>query len=147
MKWQEWTALADNAALWEGHSEKGLLKAEYVDDYILRLWFEDELDVSIYELDFHPLLVEENPGGVFGALKDRERFRVVRGEYALIWPNPETGGYDEQTIDVAPECVRFFCERYGNVLKPPAKKRQAPLGLKTAATPDDVRRVYQGAAG
>jgi len=147
MKWQEWTTVADDAALWESRSEKGLLKAEYVDDYTLRLWFEDELDVSIYELDFHPLLVEENPGGVFGALKDRERFRVVRGEYALIWPNPETGGYDEQAIDVAPECVRFFCERYGNVLKKPAKKRQMPLDPKTAATPAEERQVYQGASG
>ena len=117
MKWQEWHTLADNASMWAGRYEKGLLKAEHVNDHILRLWFEDELDVSIYELDFYPLLVEENPGGVFEVLKDVERFRVVRGEYALIWPNPETGEYDEQTIDMAPECVRFFCERYGKVLK------------------------------
>ena len=117
MKWQEWHTVADNASMWAGRYEKGLLKAEHVNDYILRLWFEDELDVSIYELDFYPLLVEENPGGVFGVLRDVERFRVVRGEYALIWPNPETGEYDEQAIDVAPECVRFFCERYGKVLK------------------------------
>ena len=34
---------------------------------------------------------------------------------ALVWPNPETGEQDEQTIDVAPECVRFFCERYGKL--------------------------------
>jgi hypothetical protein len=107
----------------EDREEKGLLKAEYVGDYILRLWFEDELDVSIYELDFHPLMVEENPGGVFAALKDRARFEVVRGEYALIWPNPETGGYDEQAIDIAPECVRFFCERYGKALKVSAQPR------------------------
>ncbi len=97
--------------------EKGLLKAEYVDDYVLRLWFEDEMDVSIYELDFRPLVVEGNPGGVFEALKDKERFKQVRGDYALIWPNPETGGYDEKAIDMAPECVRFFCERYGKALK------------------------------
>jgi len=104
MKWQEWLTLADNASLWQGQSEKGLLKADYIDAYTLRLWFEDDLDVSIYELDFSPLVVDENPGGVFGALKEPERFRVVRGEYALIWPNPETGGYDEQAIDIAPEC-------------------------------------------
>jgi hypothetical protein len=117
MKWQEWQTLADNAAYWDDRNEKGLLKAEYVAGHTLRLWFEDDLDVSIYELDFYPLLVEENPGGVFDLLKDAERFRVVRGEYALIWPNPETGADDGQTIDVAPECVRFFCERYGKVLK------------------------------
>lgn len=35
------------------------------------------------------------------------------GNYALIWPNPETGAYDEKAIDIAPECVRFFCEKYG----------------------------------
>ncbi len=83
----------------------------------MRLWFEDELDVSIYELDFYTLLVEKNPGGVFGVLRDQERFRLVRGEYALIWPDPETGGYGEGVIDIAPECVRFFCEKYGKVLK------------------------------
>lgn len=117
MKWQEWRTLADDAAIWAGRQEKGLLKAEHVGDYILRLWFEEELDVSIYELDFQPLLVEENPGGIFAALKDAERFRLVCGDYALIWPNPETGGYDERAIDIAPECVRFFCERYGRTLK------------------------------
>ena len=46
-------------------------------------------------------------------LKDKKRFQLVQGEYALIWPNPETGAHDEQAIDLAPECVRFFCKRYG----------------------------------
>ena len=41
-----------------------MLKAEYVRNYVLRLWFEDEMDVSIYELDFRPLVVEDNPGDV-----------------------------------------------------------------------------------
>jgi hypothetical protein len=122
-KWQEWSATADNESLWENREEKGLLKAECVDGYVLRLWFEDEMDVSIYELDFYPLVVEENPGGVFTALKDRARFEQVRGEYALIWPNPETGEYDEQAIDMAPECVRFFCERYGKPLKVPRRAK------------------------
>ena len=122
MKWQEWSSQADNASLWESRIEKGLLKAEYVRDYILRLWFEDELDVSIYELDFYPLMVAENPGGVFAHLRDLERFKKVRGEYALVWPNPETGVYDERVIDLAPECVRFFCERYGKVLKVSGRK-------------------------
>jgi hypothetical protein len=117
MQWQEWLTLADKAALWENHAERGLLKAEYIGEYTLRLWFEENLDVSIYELDFSPLVAQENPGGVFEALRDRERFQLVRGDYALIWPNPETGGYDEQAVDLAPECVRFFCERYGKTLK------------------------------
>lgn len=122
MKWQEWSRLADNASLWENRQEKGLLKAEYVHDYILRLWFEDDLDVSIYQLDFYPLIVEDNPGGVFVALKDKERFEQAQGDYALTWPNPETGGYDEQAIDIAPECVRFFAERYGQALKMSARQ-------------------------
>jgi hypothetical protein len=117
MKWQEWQTLAGNVSYWDDRHEKGLLKAEYVTGHTLRLWFEDELDVSIYEFDFSPLLVEENPGRVFDVLKDTERFRFVRGEYALIWPDPETDTDDGQTIDVAPECVRFFCERYGKALK------------------------------
>jgi len=123
MKWQEWKNVSENATLWEGRSEKGLLKAEYVDGYVLRLWFEDDLDISIYELNFFPLLVEENPGGVFTALKDLGRFRNVRGAYALIWPNPETGEYDEKTIDLAPECVRFFCEKYGKTIKLSEKQK------------------------
>jgi len=121
MEWQEWYAVADDPSRWKGREEKGLLKAEYVGDYVLRLWFEDELDVSFYELDFRPLVVEGNPGGVFAALKDKERFKRVRGDYALIWPNPDTGAYDERAIDMAPECVRFFCERYGKAIKVSAK--------------------------
>ena len=121
MDWPEWHAVADDPARWKGREEKGLLKAEYVDDYVLRLWFEDEMDVSIYELDFRPLVVEGNPGGVFEVLKDKQRFKQVRGEYALIWPNPETGAYDEHAVDMAPECVRFFCERYGKAVKVSAK--------------------------
>jgi hypothetical protein len=72
-----------------------------------------------YELDFAPLIVEENPGEVFLALKDKERFRFVQGNYALIGPSPETAAYDEKIIDIAPECVRFFCENYGKKLKAP----------------------------
>lgn len=123
MEWHEWYTVADDPARWKGREEKGLLKAEYVGDCVLRLWFEDEMDVSIYELDFRPLVVEGNPGGVFEALKDKERFKRVRGEYALIWPNPETGAYDEHAVDMAPECVRFFCERYGKVVKVSAKSK------------------------
>ncbi|MBP7050393.1 MAG: hypothetical protein KBE65_05200 [Phycisphaerae bacterium] len=125
MKWQEWTAVADDPSLWRAREEKGLLKAEHVSDYVLRLWFEDEMDVSIYDLDFRPLVVEDNPAGVFEALKDRERFQQVRGDYALIWPNPETGAYDERAIDIATECVRFFCERYGKPVKASARNKTA----------------------
>ncbi|MCI0476537.1 MAG: DUF2442 domain-containing protein, partial [Anaerolineales bacterium] len=113
----------------QGQNEKGLVKAEYVDGYTLRLWFEDDLDVSIYELDFYPLIVQENPGGVFDALKDRARFQIVRGDYALIWPNPETGAYDEQAIDLAPECVRFFCEKYGKALKMSVRHSAIPATM------------------
>ena len=127
MKWQEWTEIAENAQLWQGRTEKGILKAEYVDGYILRLWFEDDLDVSIYELDFYLLMVQDNPGGVFTALKDRKRFENVRGDYALIWLNPETGAYDDQAIDLAPECVRFFCEKYGKPIKVAARHLVAPI--------------------
>jgi|GEM_PF-1098994 len=134
MKWQEWTAAADDLSLWKGREEKGLLKAEYVSDYVLCLWFEDEMDVSIYELDFAPLVVDDNPGGVFEALKDRERFQQVRGDYALIRPNPQTGAYDEYAIDIAPECVRFFCERYGKPLNLSAKDKATARLTNTPTT-------------
>jgi hypothetical protein len=117
MKWEEWEEVARNEALWQAHDEKGLLKAEYVKDYVLRLWFEEEMDVSIYELDFYPLFIEDNPGGVFLPLKDQDQFRMVAGDYALVWLNPDTGTYDETAVDIAPECIRFFCEKYGKKLK------------------------------
>jgi len=117
MNWKEWRDHADNEAVWQDHVERGLLKAEYVRDYILRLWFEDDLDVSIYELDFYPLLMKDDPGEVFLRLRDKEHFRLVEGDYALIWLNPETGAYDEKAVDIAPECIRFFCEKYGKKLK------------------------------
>ena len=120
MKWQEWRNVAADATIWAGRQEKGLLKAEHLDNYTLRLWFEEELDVSIYELDFQPLIVEGNPGGVFSALKEKERFQEVRGDYALIWPDPEMN--EAKAVDLAPECVRFFCERYGKTVKSVGKK-------------------------
>ncbi len=129
MKWKEWKEFASNEAYWRKHEEKGLLKAEHVRDYVLRLWFEEELDVSIYELDFYPLIVEDNPGGVFASLRDLEKFSLVQGEYALIWLKPETGTYDDKAIDIAPECVRFFCEKYGKKLK-----RSRPARILTRLT-------------
>jgi hypothetical protein len=125
MKWKEWSVVADDVARWQNHEEKGLLKAEYIKDYVLRLWFEEELDVSIYELDFYALVVSDNPGGVFAPLKDKERFRLVAGDYALIWLNPETGVYDDRAIDIAPECIRFFCEKYGKKVKVAERERAA----------------------
>jgi hypothetical protein len=117
MNWKEWEVISKAETLWQNHEEKGLLKAEYVDGYVLRLWFEEDLDVSIYELDFYPLIVDDNPGGIFEVLKDRDRFRLVAGDYSLVWLNPETGLYDEEAIDLAPESIRFFCEKYGKKLK------------------------------
>ena len=64
----------------------------------MRLWFEEELAVSIYDLDFYPLLIEENPGPALLPLRDQERFQFVIGNYALIWPNPETGAEDSLAI-------------------------------------------------
>ncbi len=125
MNWQEWHAVADDEGRWDRHQERGVLKAEHVAQFVLRVWFEEDLDVSIYELDFRPLFVDENPGGVFELLRDEERFRQVLGDYALIWPNPESGAYDEHAIDLAPECVRFFCERYGKRVKRAHQERVA----------------------
>ena len=118
MKWQAWQTLANDETYWQNTSERGLLKAEWLGDYCLRLWFEAVLDVEIYELDFYELLIEEDPGPALLPLRDRERFQFVKGDYALVWPNPNNGAYDGAAIDLAPECVRFFCERYGKLVKP-----------------------------
>lgn len=122
MKWNEWKKTARNESFWRQHEERRLLKAKYLHKYVLRLWFEEPLDVSIYDLDFYPLLFEDDPGEALLPLRDRERFQLVKGEYALIWLNPHTGAYDEQAIDLAPECLRFFCEKYGTAVKLPQKK-------------------------
>jgi hypothetical protein len=119
--WQEWKEFANDATHWQNHWERGLLKAQHIRDYILRLWFEEELDVTIYELDFAPLFRDQNPGGVFAVLQDPERFALVIGDYALAWLDPESGVYDERSIDIAPECIRFFCERYGTLIKAPGE--------------------------
>ena len=129
MKWQEWREHADNEILWQDHQEKGLLKAEYLHDYVLRLWFEDDLNVSIYELDFYPLIMEDDPGEVFLRLRDKEHFRLVEGDYALVWLNPETGAYAEKAVDVAPECIRFFCEKYGKKVKASEKSMLSKTSL------------------
>jgi hypothetical protein len=48
MKWKEWREFARMKPSGET-TKKRLVKAEYIRDYVLRLWFEDDLDVSIYE--------------------------------------------------------------------------------------------------
>ncbi len=121
MNWQEWSIIANDEDYWKNHEEEGLLKAEYIEGHVLQLWFEDNLSVSIYELDFAPLILETDPGVAFLPLREKERFQQVIGDYALIWPDPETTGYSEKTIDLAPECVRFFCEKYGKLINIPQK--------------------------
>ncbi len=117
-KWKAWRSWAKDEAQWQQTCEKGLLKAEPLGAYKLRLWFEEILDVSIYELDFYPLLIEEDPGPALHPLSHLDRFQFVKGDHALIWPNPITGAYDEDAIDLAPECVRFLCTHYGYLVKP-----------------------------
>ena len=117
MRWNEWKTAAKDKSRWINNNERGLLKAEYLHQYTLRLWFEEDLDVAIYELDWQPMLIDEDPGTVLTALRDLERFSFVKGDYALIWPNPDTGDYDSEAIDLAPECVRFFCEKHGKLIK------------------------------
>ena len=77
----------------------------------------DNQNISIYDLDFYPLLIEEDPGEALLPLREEDRFRYVEGDHALVWINPKTGVYDEGVIDIAPECIRFFCERYGKRIK------------------------------
>lgn len=117
MLWDQWRIRASDEAYWLTVNEKGLLKAEYLNGYVLQLWFEEDLDVSIYELDWKPLLVDEEPGSALLPLRDSSRFQFVKGDYALTWPNPRTGEYDGAAIDIAPECVRFFCEHHGTLIK------------------------------
>lgn len=120
-KWAEWQAIAKDETNWQSAEELGLIKVEYRGGYLLRLWFEAPLEVKIYDLDFVPLLVEEDPGPALLPLRDLGRFQTVTADYALIWPNPQTGAYDNSAIDLAPECVRFFCERYGTVVNAEAR--------------------------
>jgi len=82
MRWEAWRTLAADAIYWQNHEEKGLLKAEYLGEYRLRLWFEETLDVTIYDLDFYPLLFEEDPGPALLPLQDEERFQFIKGDYA-----------------------------------------------------------------
>jgi hypothetical protein len=127
MKWKEWSSVAEDESRWVSHHERGLVKAEHLHDYVLRLWFRNETNVSIYDLDFQPLFVEDNPGGVFTPLKELEHFKHVHGDYALIWVDPQSGKYDENAVDIAPECVRFFCEKYGKLQESSTLENAAEL--------------------
>ena len=115
MKWAEWQAFADNEDTWTNATEPGLTDVEYLHDFVLRLQFADRPVKSVYEIDFAPLMVADNPGGVFADLKDVRRFRNVQADYALIWPDPVTHD-DSKAVDLAPECVRFYCQRYGRLV-------------------------------
>jgi hypothetical protein len=64
--------------------------AECLDDYRVRLWFEDG-SVGVADLSDYP-----NEGNVFARFLDNTYFRAFRVEYgALVWGNGE--------LDIAPE--------------------------------------------
>jgi len=114
MYWEKWKTIANDSDRWQNYQERGLLKAEYLANYQLRLWFEEDLDVSIYDLDFYPLLIEEDPGEVLRSLRDIAYFKTAQGHYTLNWFDPHCiGQHQEPTIDLAPECVRYFCQISG----------------------------------
>lgn len=127
MRWEEWNRVARDETRWRGHEERGLRKAEYIQDYRLRLWFEDSDNQTIYELDFEPLLLHDEPGEVFLPLRNQGLFRQAKGDYTLSWPNPASGEFDDQSIDIAPECIRFFAERYGVRVKDGARLAVVPV--------------------
>ena len=62
MKWSEWQALAEDEDHWLDDVEPGLASAEHLHDHVLRLHFADQPEDVAYELDFAPLLVDDNPG-------------------------------------------------------------------------------------
>ena len=118
MNWHEWTSVAEHADNWLDYAEPGIKEVTSLGDVLLRIWFDDTPTPTGYEIDFRPLFLDQNPGGVFRPLADRSFFGKATGDYALVWPNPITGDFDEGIIDIAPECVRYFCEKYGNPLSP-----------------------------
>ncbi len=97
--------------------EKGILKTEYVDEYNLEIWFEEDKDVSIYQLDFLPILSADDSGKALKPLLDKERFCQVIGRYNLTWFDPDSGEYNENAIDISPEAIKWFCKEYGEVVK------------------------------
>ena len=125
MNWSEWQLLAADEQYWQNREEPGLVAAKYLHDYTLRVQFADKRRPVTYELDFAPLLLDENPGGVFLELKDIRHFRTARADYALVWSIPTSGGGEDQVVDLAPECVRFFCEKYGRKASPTSLEKLA----------------------
>ncbi len=97
--------------------EKGILKAEHLGEYKLEIWFEENKDVSIYELDFFPILKEGDSGEAFRPLLDQERFSQVVGRYNLTWYDSDTGKYNENAIDISPEAIKWFCNKFGRLVK------------------------------
>lgn len=97
--------------------EKGILKVEYVDEYVLQIWFEENLDVSIYELDFFPIISSEGAGEVFKPLLSKDRFMQAVGKNNITWYDEETGDYNENAIDISPEAIKWFCKKYGKTIK------------------------------
>ena len=120
MKWAEWEEY-NRSKDWTDNIERGLLKAEYIgshkDSFYLRLWFEEDLDVSIYDLDISDLFFYDNPGGVYEILKDSQCFQAPEGKYSLNFRDPDDWDNDSKIINIAPECIRFFCEKYGTKIK------------------------------
>jgi len=97
--------------------EKGILKAEYLEEYILEIWFEEDKDVSIYKLDFFPILSTEDSGKAFKPLLDKEWFSQVVGRNNLTWFDPDSGDYNENAIDISAEATKWFCKKYEIVIK------------------------------
>ena len=97
--------------------EKGILKVEYIDGYKLQIWFEEDLDVSIFELDFLPIISSEGAGEAFQPLLKQEWFMQAVGRYNITWYDQETGDYNENAIDISPEAIRWFCCKLGKPIK------------------------------
>lgn len=97
--------------------EKGILKAKHLTNHCIEIWFEEERDVSIFELDFLPILSEGDAGEAMRPLLDVKRIAQVVGRYNLTWYDPETGDYNEDAIDISPEAVKWFCLKYGKRVK------------------------------
>jgi hypothetical protein len=98
-------------------SEKGILKVEYIDEYVLQIWFEEDLDVSIYELDFLPIISSEGAGEAFKPLLNKNLFMQAVGRYNITWYDEETGDYNENAIDISPEAIKWFCKKIGKAIK------------------------------
>ena len=78
---------------------------ELVDDYVLRVAFDDGAAQTI---DFEPILA----GKLFGPLRDPALFRQVRLDpevHTLVWPNG--ADFDPATLHDWPDHVQGFVNR------------------------------------